>query len=103
MAKTFSIILALFVLTFIIVAMYCALTLASRFGERTDEQIEKDIKKLLIKKELCLKCKIGKECYAQKKHTKICPHIHQQKDDKCDFFVPCSDIKKGIFKSSNRQ
>jgi len=53
------------------------------------------------KKQICPKCKVGKESYDLDRHSEMCPYIGCLKDSKCHFYVPLDkDTKKGNVKGN---
>lgn len=62
---------------------------------RSDEQAIK----MYLEKQICPKCKVGKESFELDKHSETCPHIECWEDGKCPFFKPIDDHEKhGHFK-----
>lgn len=67
---------------------------------RSDEQVNK----MFFKKQICPKCKVGKESYELDRHSETCPYIGYWKDGKCQFFKPLDKpSKKGIRDSKKKQ
>lgn len=54
---------------------------------------------MYLEKQICPKCKVGKESFELDKHSETCPHIECWEDGKCPFFKPIDDHEKhGHFK-----
>lgn len=53
---------------------------------------------MFFKKQICPKCKVGKESYELDIHSEECPYIWHLKDGKCKFFQPLEKpVKEGFF------
>ena len=59
----------------------------------SDEQVNK----MFIKKQICPKCKVGKESYELDRLSETCPYIGYWKDGKCQFFQPLDKPLKKVF------
>ncbi len=93
-------ILAILILAFCVIAMYCAIIVAGRSDE---EYSNKDNNNggdddMFFKKQICPKCKVGQETYRLDSKSEACPFIHCWKDNKCSAFEPIEKpSKNGIF------
>lgn len=98
MAKILLGIIAIGVLVFIVFAMMCAMIVAGRSDEENNRQNTEGADEMFWKKQICPKCKTGKDSYDLDKHSESCPYIGFWKDGKCQFFEPIkSTSKNGIF------
>lgn len=50
------------------------------------------------RKKLCPNCKTGKETYELDRHSEYCPYIGAYSKNKCRYYVPLKQEKKGIMK-----
>lgn len=97
MGKILLGILALLILSFIIIAMYCALIIDD-FSDKENKSKEND--ELFKKKQLCSKCKIGQESYELDRHSAVCPYISCWRKGKCQFYEPIEKPLKGSIHGS---
>lgn len=104
MAKILFGISALLILTFIIIAMYCDLVIAGRSDDDGNVNNNGGDDEMFWEKQICPKCKVGKESYELDRHSDACPYIGCWKDGKCHFYVPLDNPpKKGIFKKNKNK
>ncbi len=93
MAKLILGIMAIGILVFFIYAMMCVMIVTGR----SDEQASK----MYLEKQICPKCKVGKESYEFDRHSETCPYIECWQDEKCPFFKPIDESQnKGILSSN---
>ena len=95
MTKTLLIVSTFSILAFIIIAMYCTLIVAS--GSKKDDinfDNNEENNNRFCKKQICPKCKTGKESYNLDIHSDICPYIESYKNGKCRFYVPLKESSK---------
>ncbi len=79
-----------------VVALYCALIIAGRSDEGADNQRKND---LFWNKQICPKCRTGKESYELDPKSDACPNISCWKNGKCPFYIPLEKPpKSSIFK-----
>lgn len=96
-------ILAILILAFCVVAMYCAIIVAGRSDEEYNNKDNNNggDDDMFFKKQLCPKCAVGQRSYELDKHSDICPYIGCLKDGKCQFYVPLDNSSKiGLFKKN---
>lgn len=48
---------------------------------------------MYLEKQICPKCKVGKESYELDRHSETCPYIEYWKDGKCPFFRPIDKLE----------
>lgn len=99
MVKILLTILAFIFIAFVVVAMYCAMVVAGRSDDNgNDENNGGDDIEMFFKKQICPRCKTGKDSYDLDQHSEACPYIGCWKKGKCSFFEPLDTTsKKGIF------
>ena len=88
MAKILLGIVALFILTFIIIAMYCACVIAGCSDDDENGDNNGGDEEMFWEKQICPKCNVGKESYDLDKHSDTCPYMGCWKDGKCNYYVP---------------
>ena len=95
MAKTLLTISVLLILAFIIIAIYCALIIAGR-SDKDNSSIDsnEENNNRFCKRQICPKCKTGKESYNLDIHSDACPYIGCYKNGKCRFYVPLEEPSK---------
>ena len=70
-----------------VVALYCALIIAVR-SKRDHSNVDNNEENYnrFSKKQICPKCKTGKESYNLDIHSDTCPYIGYYKNGKCRFY-----------------
>lgn len=93
-------ILAILILAFCVVAMYCAIIVAGRSDEEYNNKDNNngEDNDMFFKKQICPKCKVGQETYRLDNKSEACPFIHCWHNNKCSAFEPLDKpSKNGIF------
>lgn len=54
------------------------------------------------RKQICPRCKTGKESYDLDSHSEACPYIGCWKKGKCPFYVPLEKPKKAALSKENK-
>ena len=89
MSKILLTITALLILTFIVVAMYCACVLAGRSDENEHNSDNNEgADDMFLKKQICPRCKTGKYTYDLDPKSETCPYIGCWRRNKCSFYKP---------------
>ncbi len=88
MLKTLFITTATIIILFVLFAMMCTMIVAGRSDEQANKENVKEADKMFWKKQLCPKCKTGKDSYDLDKLSENCPYIECFKNGKCQFYVP---------------
>ncbi len=58
---------------------------------------------MILKKQICPRCKTGKESYELDRHSEVCPYIGCWKNGKCPYFQSVEKTsEKGILKQAKR-
>lgn len=90
---------AVLISAFIIVAIYCAMVVAGRSDENeNDGDNNEGYADMLLKKQICPRCKTGKDSYELDQHSEFCPYIGCWKKGKCSFYVPLDPPNRNIQK-----
>lgn len=98
MVKILLTILAFIFIAFVVVAMYCAMVVAGRSDDNgNDENNGGDDIEMFFKKQICPRCKTGKDSYDLDQHSEACPYIGCWKKGKCSFFEPLDTTSKKAF------
>ncbi len=104
MAKILLTIAALLTLAFIVVAMYCAMVVAGRSNDNGNNGYKnKRDSEIFDEKQICCRCKTGKESYELDEHSESCPYIGCWNDGKCSFYIPLEYSKTSIIKKNERK
>ena len=95
MVKILLLILAIIIITFVVVIMYCALIIAGRSDENENNgdnnEWDDDI---FGKKQICPRCKTGRDAYDLDSKSDMCPNISCWKNGKCRFYVSLEKTSK---------
>ena len=97
MAKTILLILAIIIITFVVVAMYCAMVVAGRSDENENKgnRNEGD-DDMFWNKKICPRCKTGKYTYDLDPKSEVCPYIGFWRKNKCPFYKPLDKEHKKV-------
>ena len=87
-------ILAILILAFCVVAMYCAIIVAGRSDEQADMENNERADEMFWKKQICPRCKTGKYTYELDPKSEVCPYIGCWKRNKCHFYKPLEKAPK---------
>lgn len=91
-------------LVVLVVALFCALIIAGRSDEQADMENNEGADEMFWKKQICPRCKTGRDSYILDEHSESCPYIGCWKDGKCQFYVPLEKPSKpGIFKRNKNK
>lgn len=89
MAKILFGILALLILIFIVIAMYCAFIVAGCSDDDDNEDsCEGDNDEMFLKRQICTRCKTGRCTYELDTKSEMCPYIGCWRKNKCHFYKP---------------
>lgn len=98
MTKILFGILVLLILTIVIIAVCCTCVIADRSNDDNGDNNGED-DEMFWKKQICPKCKVGKESYELDRYSETCTYIGCWKDGKCQFYIPIEKSSKtDIFK-----
>ncbi len=101
MLKILFIAVTIIILVFIQFAMYSAMVVAGCSGENENngDNNEGDDNEMFCKKQMCPRCKTGKDSYELDKRSEACPYLGWWEKGKCSFFVPLEEPSKtGVLK-----
>ncbi len=93
------------VLTSVVFALYSALIVAGRpNGECEYENNNEGADKMFWRRQICPKCKTGRDSYTLDMRSGECPYIDCWNDGKCRFYVPLEKPSKpSIFKRNKNK
>lgn len=104
MLKILFIVITITILAFVLFAMMCAMIVAGRSDEQADMENNKGADEMFWKKQICPRCKTGRDSYILDEHSESCPYIGCWKNGKCQFYVPLEKPSKpGIFKRNKNK
>lgn len=97
-------IVAAVILLFVVFSMMCAVIVAGRSDEQTDVKNNEGADEMFWKKQICSRCKTGRDSYILDEHSESCPYIGCLKDGKCQFYAPLEKLSKpGVFKRNENK
>ena len=83
MIKIFIVAAMITLIVFDVVLVFCSLIISN--SPKESQHIYDD------EKQLCPRCRIGKESYSLDNHSLICPYISCYKNGKCTAFKPVNE------------
>lgn len=104
MVKLFLISISIMAGVSFVIAIYCAMIVAGRSNEQAMYEDNEGADKMFWRRQICPKCKTGRDSYTLDMRSGECPYIDCWNDGKCRFYVPLEKPSKpSIFKRNKNK
>lgn len=87
-------IISVIIIVLCVVPLCSALIIAGRSDKRADTLYNEGAYEMFRRKQICPKCKTGRDSLRLDEHSEFCPYIGSLKNGRCPFYVPIEEPSK---------